>query len=425
MCGIFGIINKEKTEFDYQTFVTLGINNDTRGGDSCGVFIDGKCEYGVKDKKFFEDFFMESKVLESTYKSRIALGHCRKASVGAINETTAQPVVLRNKAGMVKYVLLHNGTIYNYEELAAKYIPNVDIKGMTDSQVMARIFYYKGYDVLGEYEGGSVFFMVDYRQPEPEVLMFKGASKKYSTDTTITEERPLYITLNTKEGELIFSSIDTYMYAARREQTIYSVVPNKLIRFDWNSKDLNFIDVFDRKDRCQSKKYKSTVYDYSYTGYYNTGITSSYGPYIRYDSIKNLYMNGNKIVNGKTKLTKYGRVIPETSKDNYEVREIWFLNGVAMDSKESYDRFIKLEKIFKDGKENFMKLYQNDIRYHSLDKVYLRGKEMVKAIKPNKYELFSGTLQTLAQTSLSHFKNGKFESITYGGDYENSFKKIN
>ena len=39
MCGIAGIINKTPREFDYSTFCTLGIANDARGGDSCGVFM--------------------------------------------------------------------------------------------------------------------------------------------------------------------------------------------------------------------------------------------------------------------------------------------------------------------------------------------------------------------------------------------------
>lgn len=59
MCGIFGIINKKKSDFDKTTFNVLGINNDTRGGDSCGVFIDGRYEYGVDDKSYYEEFLRQ------------------------------------------------------------------------------------------------------------------------------------------------------------------------------------------------------------------------------------------------------------------------------------------------------------------------------------------------------------------------------
>lgn len=63
-------------------------------------------------------FFQDNKFLNKLKMSSVAFGHCRKASVGIIDETTAQPVVLTNANGKVEYVLMHNGTIYNYKELA-------------------------------------------------------------------------------------------------------------------------------------------------------------------------------------------------------------------------------------------------------------------------------------------------------------------
>ena len=155
MCGIFGHISLEKKKkFNFPLFATLGIHNDTRGGDSCGIFIDGKSEYGTTAiNKYFSDFFLDSTILGETKEFNIALGHCRKASPGmGLEPDKAQPVVLRNsKTDETRFVMIHNGTIYNYEELAKKYIPEVNIKGLSDSQVMARIFFYKGYDCLSEY----------------------------------------------------------------------------------------------------------------------------------------------------------------------------------------------------------------------------------------------------------------------------------
>ena len=42
MCGIWGIIYKEPHQLNKVLFNSLGVLNDTRGGDSCGIFIDGK-----------------------------------------------------------------------------------------------------------------------------------------------------------------------------------------------------------------------------------------------------------------------------------------------------------------------------------------------------------------------------------------------
>ena len=163
MCGIFGMISRKTKPFNKRAFCTMGVRNDSRGGDSCGVFIDGLVEYGVDKQKTFISFFRDSKILDTTTECKVALGHCRKASVGKVSLETAQPVVLYNEQGFIDYVLIHNGTVYNYQELAKKYIPDVDITGLTDSQVMARLFYYMGYDCLDEYNGGAVFVIHDYR----------------------------------------------------------------------------------------------------------------------------------------------------------------------------------------------------------------------------------------------------------------------
>ena len=102
-CGIFGIINTKKSPFDYTTFSVLGINNDSRGGDSCGVFIDGQVEYGVDKQKLFEDFMYDSVLVQTTEECQIAFGHCRKASVGKVALETAQPVCIYNSNNDKRY----------------------------------------------------------------------------------------------------------------------------------------------------------------------------------------------------------------------------------------------------------------------------------------------------------------------------------
>ena len=68
MCGLFGIINSEPKTLDRRAFLTLGVINDTRGGDSCGVFIDGQVEYGYDKLKLFADFWSTSEILKNTSK---------------------------------------------------------------------------------------------------------------------------------------------------------------------------------------------------------------------------------------------------------------------------------------------------------------------------------------------------------------------
>lgn len=268
MCGIFGIITPKPRKLDQRAFCVLGVNNDSRGGDSCGIFIDKKYEYGVNEYKLFYNFFPKSKLLASTNRCRVALGHCRKASVGAINAANAQPVVIRNpKSAEVEFVLIHNGTIINYLELAKKYIPEIDVRDMTDSQVMAHIFYYAGYDVLGEYIGAGAFVTVDYRAEDPIVLFFKGESKNSRYSATTTVERPLFCTYSSTE--FIFSSIMDYLKALRPNREVLTITPNKLIHLAPDGK-LYTVKEYDRKHLWQTKDTYSTVhtnYSYGYGGY--------------------------------------------------------------------------------------------------------------------------------------------------------------
>ena len=57
MCGIAGIISTEPTKFNINHFNILGTLNDERGGDSCGIFIDKKYQYGIKDTKQLTIYF--------------------------------------------------------------------------------------------------------------------------------------------------------------------------------------------------------------------------------------------------------------------------------------------------------------------------------------------------------------------------------
>lgn len=268
MCGLFGIINPEPKTFDKRAFLTLGVNNDTRGGDSCGVFIDGQVEYGYDKLKLFADFWSESQLLKNTSKCTIALGHCRKASVGGVGlkDEKAQPVVIKNENGDVEFVLTHNGTIKNYEELAKKYIPEINIKGMTDSQVMARIFYYAGYDVLGEYIGAGVFMTADYRHEKPQIHLFKGESKQFSSSATITEERPLFFVQQGKS--FVYSSISDFLYTLFPSCTVYKLNGNLLCTLKNN--ELVTVKGYDRTSLYQS------VYS-SNQGSVNRQIAYGYG----------------------------------------------------------------------------------------------------------------------------------------------------
>lgn len=416
MCGIFGIINRKPSKFDYSTFCTLGIANDIRGGDSCGIFIDGKTEYGIGKEKFFEDFFLQSELLNDTERATIALGHCRKASVGAINLATAQPIVIQDENNNTKFVVIHNGTIYNYKELAEKYIPDIDITGLTDSQVMARIFYYKGYDVLSEYNGGSVFVIVDYRTIKPKVLFFKGVSKKYDTSTETTEERPLYLCFS--KDKLVFSSIYTYLAALCPDMVIYTGNANSLTQYE----DGKLIKVrqYDRSKCVQQRAYTETK---------STGLYEEYAGYLSFALKKFRYSldGGKKIPVGPYFINEWGGTYK--NKPTYTAStQYYFFHGIPFLDRSRYDYVWEHYTKAKTCMEDFIADNETLIRFLSSNPFIFKDNRLFTIKDPDHVEPYTGNFVPIGGSRKSKYNEGIFVCEVYDYSRTNfnySIKDIN
>lgn len=390
MCGIWGLINKEEKPFDYPTFCVLGINNDSRGGDSCGVFIDGLVEYGVNENKLFNSFLYSSELVQSTETCKIALGHCRKASVGVISAKTAQPVCICNEKGDIDFVLMHNGTIWNYQDLAKKYIPDINITGLTDSQVMAQIIYNKGWDVLGDYCGGAVFVVVDYRKGEPRTFFFKGASFKNKYTKEVIEERPFF--LSKSKDELVFSSIRKYLEVLRPDNELHTIAPNTLLGYKDGT--LYKLKSYNRENNYQDKPV--VVYG-NYNRNWDDEDTVFSVSSLQYDNNFNAYLLNNEPIQGEIWVGKYGTCWskkPETC----NATQMWFFNGIPIPREESYKLIQKMyKKSGLDDPDMFEDYYENIIRFLSYDQIYRDriSNHMVKATSCTTYEVFNGFHQML------------------------------
>lgn len=417
MCGIAGIITKTPRVFDYSTFCTLGIANDARGGDSCGVFIDGKYEYGIGDTRFFSNYFLSSDLLDNTNKAMVAMVHCRKASIGKISKETAQPVVLTDKNGKVLYVLMHNGTIYNYRELAEKYIPKIDITGMTDSQVMARIFFNCGYKALEEYNGGAVFAIADYRGGSPKVLLFKGSSKKNRHSKEEEEERPLYYCVDKVRRELVFSSIAINLIALRRNCDVYCMRTNTLVEFD--GKALNPLEIHSREKCIQNKDtppaYMSKVSYFGNSSYDKKGITDfSLYPldkYIGINHLNNTYSFGGTKMHGKFYISDYGRV---DSAPKYKgLHEVYFYNGIALKNVYCYRFLTAFKKTTGLSDKDFMDKFQIMIRFLSIDGLYCKDGVWYKAVSSTDSVPYTGEYCPLTSSTKTTFVDGARKTTSY------------
>lgn len=334
MCGLAGMISTEKTAFNINHFNILGTLNDERGGDSCGIFIDGQVEYGIAETKYFRDFTINTNYPKS---ASIALLHCRKTSAGyTTNLSQAQPVILRDQNNKIEFVLMHNGIITNADALAKKYLPELDIFNLSDSQIMAHIMYHCGYGVLSEYTGCAVFIIVDYRKATPEVLIFKGSS--CYNENKAKSERPLYYMVT--NGKFYFSSMYYSLYCIDSKKTIYDIPVNQLLTVQNNT--LYVVKSYNRT--------KLTKVNYSYSGvvYYNGSYSNSYlNDMIRYNRNTGTYILNNTAAHGEYTTYPSGYVIKEKYLNNSTTADtFYFFRGRLMYNKNCFDFLTSLEDLF-------------------------------------------------------------------------------
>lgn len=426
MCGIFGIITPKPRKLDLRAFCVLGVNNDSRGGDSCGIFIDKKYEYGVNENKLFYSFFPKSKLLNTVTHAQIALGHCRKASVGAINAANAQPVVIKDANGEVQFVLIHNGTIINYQEMAKKYIPNINIKDMTDSQVMAHIFYHAGYDVLGEYLGAGAFVMVDYRSGEPETFFFKGESKTSQYSTTTTIERPLFCTYSTTE--FIFSSIMDYLKALRPGREVMTLNSNKLLQLKdgklyniheydrtklWQTRPSSYSSSYYNNTPAVCNSFRGTEADYSVPYSYSDKY---FGDVIDMDESGIYYINSTR-AHGLFWADAMGNVEKRKVTGTIQVA---FWKGVLLRNPACFSFLCKFAKDMNATHDELLITLPDLVHYLSPVPYKDHRGQWVLADTANSHFLYTGTATFPFTTEDCYFTAGRMDCYTEGIPYKDS-----
>ena len=343
MCGLFGYIGKDNKRFSWDKFNVLGLFNDSRGGDSCGRYLLGKVLYGVEKKKLYRDLVLSYKNDSVFKENNVILGHCRKATVGAHTEANAQPIVLVNESLteeqlkqenvlLEDFVMIHNGTLQNHEELAEKYGIK-EVKGETDSKILAKLIKKEGFKILTEYIGAAAIVIYDIREKISRgvdvVYIFRGKSKAYNTSTTSDEERPLFL-YNIDEDYWYFSSLEeslSFIDNSKDDQErIAPVEPNTLYKFE-NGK-LVSKTVYDRSECLQKKPYVSTYTGHNHNAYgYDYYSYGSYGDdyeddvaYQRYwERESERYKEGNKFNTKKEDKKIPVLIVPSKTKFDSEI----------------------------------------------------------------------------------------------------------
>lgn len=230
MCGLFGYVSKDNKwdELNRWKFQMLGVANDDRGGDGCGIAFDGTVIKGAVPKKF-DDFWRGDNVPHELSTSAI-IGHDRKASVGAQTFENTQPICFES----MNTILAHNGTIYNFKEMHASHKVkdhfDNDIVGMSDSQVMCMLIEKSGWQVLNEYEGSMAFLMMKVDEPGV-IYAYHGKSKFRKTAMVDSEERPLYYASEDGDTWMCSTKSPLERIIVNRDY-IHELPFNKVFRFD-------------------------------------------------------------------------------------------------------------------------------------------------------------------------------------------------
>jgi len=216
VCGIIAWSGKDPEQFNSDKLNILGLFNESRGGDSCGVAVDGEIYYGIDKNKNFEDFIINKNYPKPQIIPAV-IGHTRKSSIGLTNIHNAHPFGFGQLNENFEFIGCHNGTLIDYEELAKNYEIEVNIndeknifdRRKNDSEVLLEILYKtKNINVLEEYIGGAAIVFQDLNEPNV-IFAFHGASKKEVGDhsPTLWEERPLFYYQESKNS-LYISSIE-------------------------------------------------------------------------------------------------------------------------------------------------------------------------------------------------------------------------
>lgn len=253
MCGIFAYSGKKP---NIDKIKILGLYNQSRGEDACGLLINSTVYHGNGPQKKFASFIENNELPEPT-KQHTIIGHTRKSSSGGVSEQFTHPYNITNPKGKSLLVGVHNGTLTNWTALATKY--GVDTADKNDSKTLFTILSLSknNIKVLEEYVGGAAL-LINNPVEKNSLYVFKGGTKTYyqtkveapedeakwkeyygenfytvekETYAKVKEERPLYM-YRENENSVYFSSLEDSLYAIGGNiSNIFPVPLNKLLKF--------------------------------------------------------------------------------------------------------------------------------------------------------------------------------------------------
>lgn len=275
-CGIFAYLgNNPKKHFNWDKFNILGVFNDSRGGDACGLITHGYYETVYKTGiVHYKDAIIDKTIKPDVMPIDHVIGHTRRASSGGYKEMYTQPYVITKNHSLNKSKIsknreyktwstslppnsilfsgVHNGTIHNIRELANKH--DIKIKNQNDTQILFDILFKKEYKVLESYIGTASLVWHDYY--EDCTYVFRGESAVTEHYKYKGEERPLFM-WNVDETNMYISSIRNSLYFIGADPKDVSEVPANTIFKIHDGKTIEKI-IINRDKTTQKETYNNS-----------------------------------------------------------------------------------------------------------------------------------------------------------------------
>lgn len=236
MCGIAGYIG---SNFDPVLFKQLLWYQDKRGGHGCGFVwmntedsVEQVISVGpsyVKGSKFKDVIIIEptetqyaynrfsellSQGVELPANPKIIIAHARAATVGGLSKEFTQPFIVQTPDDI--YVVAHNGTVKNWQELRDDLFDDMDIRSQinNDSQLLAHCVAYEKMEVLSKYDGAATLLW--YKVSDLTTMYFwLGTELHYRNGVEPkTPARPLHM-WECPDGGIYFSSESEPLFNVR------------------------------------------------------------------------------------------------------------------------------------------------------------------------------------------------------------------
>ena len=429
MCGIWGWNGKDVNDFSKDKFNMLGIANQVRGKDSCGLAINGVIFKGHDKNSVYQDFVKNNYKRDEVYKPdsvKSVIGHTRKASHGVINRANAHPFGFGVNGKKYAFYGVHNGTLHNKSEIAKKYDVEISVekdnttRWKIDSEILLECIYKSGnFKVLSDYVGGAAIAFVNTKTPT-KLYLFKGASKKFSTSSEGEEERPLHVYVESKDSIYFSSEKVPLFFIGGTDDTVIDLKPNIV----YEIQNGNFEKAIQHKvSRAKSAQYSnfsrttSRVSNYSGRSFPESRSRGSEwdDEWDAYDAIQNAYGYANSRIPVKT-------YKPTASTKEENDRETLILekdfesiipNGIGIEKRslKKQEKLLETEvfRNFPEVDEGILEM-RNDLRFYSDEDTLAQG---IYCYIPNVGFYFLSHTDSRCDYSYSklqgmYYKDGKF-----------------